>query len=300
MLAFLNSSEKNNKTKNNLISWSIFIFLSLVWGSSFKLMKIGMVDLSSYQVASIRIASAGIILLPVTLKYFKSLNSKQLLLVILSGILGNLAPAYLFCIAQTKIDSSTTGIINSLMPIFIIFIGKLFFDLEVGKKKIIGVTISFIGLCALLIFKSKADTENIFYLLVATSATLSHGFNANVVGKNLKDVTSLNIISIGMSILAVPCLVVLIYTGFFNEISDDPQFIISTSASLFLGIFGTAIASLLYYILIKKSGSVFASLVTNTMPIVAIFWGYLSGEFITINQLLCFLIIMAGIYYTKK
>ncbi len=296
----LNNSEKEKQVNNNLISWSIFIFLSLVWGSSFILIKEGMKDLSSYQVASLRIASAGLFLLPVAIKYFKTLTNQQLLTIILSGILGNFAPAYLFCIAQTKIDSSTAGIINSLMPIFIIFIGKIFFDLKVSKKKYIGVSIAFIGLCALLISKSKTDSQNILYLLIATSATISHGFNANVVGKNLKDVPSLNIISVGMSILSIPCLIILLYTGFFSKISTDSQFIISTSASLFLGIFGTAIASLLYYILIKKSGSVFASLVTNVMPIVAIFWGYLSGESITINQMLCFIIIMSGIYYTRK
>lgn len=291
---------KENNTKSNLISWSIFIFLSLVWGSSFKLMKVGMNDLSSYEVASLRILSAGLILLPVTIKHIRTLTPYQIWIVILSGILGNLAPAYFFCIAETKIDSSTAGIINSLMPIFIIFIGKVFFDLKVNNKKIIGVMIAFLGLSALLISKSKADISNIFYLLVATAATLSHGINANVVGKNLKDITSIKIISVGMTILSIPCLMVLFYTGYFNKISTRPEFIISTSASLFLGIFGTAVASALYYILIKRAGSVFASLVTNTMPIVAIFWGVLSGESITISQILCFIVIMSGIYYTNK
>lgn len=290
---------KNDKSKNTLINWSIFVFLSLIWGSSFKLMQVGMIELSSYQAASIRIISAGIILLPITIKYIRTLTAPQLRLVILSGILGNLAPSYLFCIAQTRIDSSTAGIINSLMPIFIIFIGKLFFDLQVTKQKIIGVTISFLGLCALLISKSHSDISSILFLLIATMATFSHGLNANLVGKNLKDISSLKIISVGISILSIPCTMVLFYTGYFAKVSTNPSFLISTSASIFLGIFGTAIASYLYYILIKRAGSVFASLVTNVMPIVAIFWGLMSGESITLSQILCFVVIMAGILYTK-
>jgi len=113
-----------------LINWGIFILLSIIWGSSFLLMKIGMqagsVQLSPYQVASLRMVFAGIVLVPFAFKALKQIPKNKLGLVILSGIIGSFIPAYLFCIAETKIDSALAGILNSLTPLFTIIVGMVF------------------------------------------------------------------------------------------------------------------------------------------------------------------------------
>ncbi|MFN8578656.1 MAG: DMT family transporter [Candidatus Sericytochromatia bacterium] len=288
-----------NKVKDNIINWSIFIFLSLVWGSSFKLMKIGMNEFSSYQVASLRIFSAGLFLLPLALKNIKGIEKKELLLIILSGMFGNYIPAYLFCIAETKIDSSLAGIINSLMPIFVIVIGRLFFNLNITKQKLIGVLIAFSGLSALLASKGFSHESNLFHIVLAIMATLLYGLNSNLIGSKLKNVSSIKIISLSSSILSIPCLFTLIYTGFFSNFSLEKEFLVSLTASCILGIFGTALASGLFYILIKRAGSIFASLVTNTMPIVAVFWGWTSGESVSLLEVICLFIILNGVYYTN-
>lgn len=294
------AERKESNLRESLINWSIFIFLSLVWGSSFKLMKIGMNEFSSYQVASIRIFAAGLFLLPVTIKNIRGMSLKEISLIVLSGILGNYAPAYLFCIAETKIDSSLAGIINSLMPIFVIVFGKLFFDLHINKQKIIGVIIAFTGLSSLLLSKGLSEESHFFHILLAITATVLYGINSNLVGTKLKSISSIKIISIGTTILAIPSLFTLISTGFFDNVSTESNFVISLTASSILGIFGTALASGLFYVLIKRAGSVFASLVTNSMPIVAVFWGVLSGESVTLFQVMCLCVILGGIYYTNK
>src|SRR6187549_1488675 len=112
---------------NNWLNWIIFIILSLVWGSSFILMKEGMKNLSAYQVASLRVFSAGAILIPVALKNIKNVQRVDLPRVILSGLLGTFFPAYLFCIAETSLDSGVAGILNALTPLFTIVLGVLFF-----------------------------------------------------------------------------------------------------------------------------------------------------------------------------
>lgn len=295
-----NDTLKESEIKENLINWSIFIFLSLVWGSSFKLMKIGMVEFSSYQVASLRIFSAGLFLLPLALKNIKGIKRNEFLLIILSGLLGNYLPAYLFCIAETKIDSSLAGIINSLMPIFVIVVGVIFFNLDITKKKIIGVLSAFIGLSVLLGAKGFSHDLNFFHILLAIIGTLFYGINSHLISLKLKDLSSVKIISVSTTALAIPSLVTLFYTDFFNVFSNEKQFILSLSASVVLGVLGTALASWLFYILIKRAGSVFASLVTNTMPIVAVFWGWVSGESVTILEIICLFIILSGVYYTNK
>jgi drug/metabolite transporter (DMT)-like permease len=114
------------------VKWILFIILCLTWGSSFIIMKEGMEILSPYQLASIRIISAGLVMLPWIRTAYRAVPKKAIPALILSGFLGTLFPAYLFCIAQTKIDSSIAGILNALTPIFTLAIGMVFFNLRVG------------------------------------------------------------------------------------------------------------------------------------------------------------------------
>lgn len=286
--------------RNNLINWLIFIFLSIIWGSSFILMKFGLNEFSSYQVASLRIISSGLVFSPLAIKHLKLLKLKQISLIVLSGFFGNFMPAYLFCIAETRIDSSTAGIVNSLMPIFTIIIGIVFFKLKVNFHKIIGVIISFIGLLLLILNASSHLEFNIFFLSLAIIATISYGFNSNFIASNLKEVKSIQIISISMLILSIPSLLIIIFSDFFTKINYTSSFFISLASSITLGVINTAIASWLFYILIKRTGSIFSSLVTNTMPIVAVILGSLNGERITYFQIIGLFIILLGVYFVNN
>jgi len=76
--------------------------------------------LSSFQVASIRIVSAGLVLLPIAIMSIRLIPRKLMVYVFLSGTLGSLLPAYLFCYAEQQVDSGLAGVLNSLTPIFVI------------------------------------------------------------------------------------------------------------------------------------------------------------------------------------
>jgi drug/metabolite transporter (DMT)-like permease len=130
--------------REKTFNWTLFIVLSFIWGSSFVLMKEGMQVLSPYQVAALRILSAGVVLIPFTFRAIKQVPKNKLGLVALSGILGSFIPAFLFCMAETKIDSSLAGILNALTPFFTILVGIAFFELKAERKKIIGIIIVFV------------------------------------------------------------------------------------------------------------------------------------------------------------
>jgi drug/metabolite transporter (DMT)-like permease len=66
-----------------------------------------------------------------------------------------------------------------------------------------------------------------------------------------------------------------------------------------LGITGTTIASILFYVLLKKSGGVFASTVTYGIPFIAMFWGWVNHEKITVPVILSLLVILLGIFITN-
>ena len=283
------------------IDWLIFIILSLIWGSSFILMKIGLQQLTAYQVAALRILSAGLVLLPITIKHIKHIPKSKLLLVFIAGIMGNLLPAFLFCIAEEKIDSGLAGTLNSLTPIFVIITGYVFFKINTSANKIIGILIAFIGSFLLLLSTKNIQGNRHFELiLLIIIATLLYGFNVNMVAKKLSSIASLHIAAVALSLNAIPALLILIYTGYFNLLLNNTQLLISTGAAVLLGVLGTAIATIIFYMLVKRAGGVFATTVTYGIPFIAIGWGILYGESFNWQQAICLLIILLGVYYGNK
>ncbi len=101
------------------------------------------------------------------------------------------------------------------------------------------------------------------------------------------------------SIFIIPSALILFFTGFFQHSIYQPHYAISIAASVSLGMFGTALASVLYYMLIKRAGGFFASMVTYGIPFVAVGWGLYSGETITWKQVGCLCLILAGVYLTS-
>lgn len=264
-------------------------------------MKIGMKELSAVQVASIRILSAGLLLLPFAFKAYKAVPKNKLGYVIASGLLGSFFAAFLFCVAETRIDSALTGVLNSFTPVFTIIIGAAFFQLQVTRQKVIGVIIGFIGLVLLPFASEKGiNFKDVSYSLLVIVATVCYGINVNMVGRHLREIQPLQIASVAFAFLIIPCIIILFISGFFQLPLEQHEYLMATLVSSVLGIFGTAIASVLFYMLVKSAGTLFASLVTYGIPFVAIMWGFIFLEPITILQVLCLGIILGGVYLVNR
>jgi drug/metabolite transporter (DMT)-like permease len=263
-------------------------------------MKIGMSELSPYQVAAIRMLSSGLVLLPFTVSAIRQIPKDKIGMVILSGLLGSFFPAFLFCIAETKIDSSLAGILNALTPLFTILLGALVFNVRASSNKYIGVAIGFVGLCLLFLAKANIDFSYFSFSTLVILATFFYGVNVNLVGKHMLGVGSLNIAAVAFTFLIIPSASILAFTGFFSYNFSDSNLLIATAASVVLGVFGTAAASVLFYVLVKRAGGLFASTVTYGIPFVAVFWGLLNGEHINILQVLCLGIILVGVYMAHR
>jgi len=283
-----------------MIRWGLFTLLAVIWGSSFILMKVGMNRLTPYQVASIRMFSAGLILVPFAWKALLQIPKNKIFLVILSGLLGSFFPAYLFCIAETKIDSSLAGILNALTPLFAILVGMAFFQMKADTQKITGVMVGFAGLCLLMAYGRNFSLENLSYSLLVLIATLLYGINVNLIGRNMQGIGSLNIASLAFVFLIIPTIIILYITGYFALSFTDKAVLVSTFASFVLGVLGTAVASILFYMLVKRAGPLFASMVTYAIPFIAVLWGLFYGEQITLLQVVSMGIILVGVYMVNK
>lgn len=287
----------NNKSFNIFI----FITLSFIWGSSFILMKKGLVALTAYQVASIRIISSGLVLLPVAIRHFRTVPQNKLGLVFLSGMLGSLFPAYLFCIAEENIDSALAGMLNALTPVFVIITGALLFSTKASFNKVTGIMVS-LGGSILLFFAQPGfhENSNVADILLIVTATVMYGINVNMVGKHLGNIPSLHIVSIALTLNAIPAFIVLYMSGYFAEANLNTAIYAATGYTVILGIMGTALASVIFYMLIKRAGTVFSSLVTYAIPLVAVMWGVISGEKTGWKQVVCLIIILSGVYIANR
>lgn len=173
----------NRMTKREQgINWGLFCLLALIWGSSFILMKLSKEALNGYQIGAVRIFSAGVFFLPAALFHITQIPARKLPLVALSGLLGNLLPAFLFGIAiEHHTDSALAGILNSLTPLFVILIATVFYKSPFSKQKIIGVFIGLLGLIILSLSKGGIRTGYMGYAFLILIATILYGLNVNVV-----------------------------------------------------------------------------------------------------------------------
>jgi drug/metabolite transporter (DMT)-like permease len=263
-------------------------------------MKEGMKALDAYQVASIRMLSAGIVLLPIGVKNIRRIPKEKIGWVLVSGMLGNFIPAFLFCIAETRITSSLAGFLNAVTPILIIITGVLVFRNRFPAHRILGVLTGFAGMAILFFMGSGSNLQDFKYSMLVLLATLSYALNVNMVARYLKDVASLNIASVAFTMLLIPSLIVVIATGYFSLPLNQTDVINATAASSLLGISSTAIASILFYMLLKRAGPLFSSLVTYAIPFVALFWGVLAGEVVTIWEVIGLMVILVGVYLSNR
>ena len=265
------------------------------------MMKEGLLHLSAYQVASLRIVSAGLVLLPWAIKYIRQVPRNKLGVIFLSGVLGSLLPAFLFCVAEEGIDGALAGTLNSLTPIFVIITGALFFNSKTAGNKIFGIFIALTGSLLLLFSKGHMrESQNLVYISFVVIATICYGFNVNMVYRYMKEIGSLQIAAIALSLNAIPALVVLYFTGYFSLPLDNAGILYSTGQSALLGIFGSALASIIFYVLVKRAGAVFSSMVTYGIPIIANFWGIYYGEEVGWKQFACLLLILTGVYIANR
>lgn len=280
----------------------MFILLSVIWGSSFILMKIGLDNhLDPFTIAAVRLVAAGLILLPVAVKAWGKIPFRLYPLIFLSGALGSLLPAFLFCVAEQGMDSSLAGMLNSLTPIFVIVTGALFFKRSTPAYKVLGVLIAFTGSLLLLLSKGQVrSAENFFYPMLVLIATIMYGLNVNIVAKYLSHLSPLQVAATALTMNAIPAATVLCFTGFMSLPFHETATIKAIGASVVLGVGGTAVATILFYMLVKRSGGVFASMVTYGIPFVAIGWGLVFGESFGWLQAGCLLIILLGVYAANR
>ncbi|HEX2534407.1 MAG TPA: DMT family transporter [Chitinophagaceae bacterium] len=277
------------------------MLLALIWGSSFILMKHSSTVLNGWQIGSVRIAAAGLVFLPFGLFHLARVPARKLPVIVLSGLLGNLFPAFLFALAiEKKVSSSLAGILNSLTPLMVIAIGALAYRAPVARQKLIGVLVGFTGLVVLNLAKGGMTTDNFGFISLVLLATVFYGWNVNLVSHHLKGINPVHIATVSLTFLLLPAAAVLWWQEVPSIIRYDEGAWPALLQAAVLGIVGSALATAFFYLLIKRAGGLFASLVTYGVPVVAIGWGIWDGEAVTAVQAGCLGLILTGVYLANR
>ncbi len=282
------------------LKWVLLTVLSLIWGSSFILIKKGLIGLTPIQLGSLRILFAGIFLLAIGFKSISKISLQQWKFIAITAFFGTFIPAYLFAIAQTEIDSSVSSILNSLTPLNTLVLGSIAFGLQFKRNQIFGVIIGLFG-SALLILNGAMNhpEQNYYYALLILIASLCYATNVNLIKKHLSGMAPLSITTGNFLVLLLPATLILYFTDFI-EVVTIPQVQNSMLFIVILGVIGTGIANIIFFKLIQLSSPVFATSVTYLIPIVAFFLGLLDNEMLTPIQFLGAFIVLIGVYLSAK
>ena len=275
---------------------TIILILAFVWGSSFILMKIGMMSFDSNQAAALRILMASLALMPVALSQIKNLHKKDVPTLLIVGFIGSFFPAFLFMKAETRIDSSVAGMLNSLTPVFTLIVGLLFHRTGFRWSQVLGLILGLSGAAGLLLAGSDLHNLSInSYALYIVLATFFYAINLNQIKSRLPHLTGIQVTSFSFMFIGPAALANLLINGFTPHVYN-PSWPLHLLALAALGVLGTAAAMLLMNSLIRYSSAVGVSSVTYVIPVFAIMWGVIFGEKITLLHIFCMGLILLGVY----
>lgn len=283
------------------LSTIILTTLSIIWGSSFILIKKSLVGFSAGQVGALRMIFAFIVLFPVALPRLKKINLKQYKFLFLVGLTANLFPAFLFAEAETGLESGLTGVLNSLTPMFTLIVGLIVFKNKLHWGELLGLIIGLIGSVGLSFVGSSGKFSSMnFYALLVVAATICYGISANIIKVHLNDFNPKVLTSVSIFTIAPFAIIYLLTTDFFTQFQNTSETWTSLGAVFILGAVGTAFALILFNRLIQTTSAVSATSVTYLIPIVAVLWGIIDGESFFPLHLVGMVLIIAGVYFVTK
>ena len=252
------------------------------------------------QVGSLRLSISALVCLAFIWHQWKQIPWKRLKVLLLVGITGTGIPSFLFPLAQVHMNSSLAGILNSLTPLFTLVLGMLLFKTKFVWGKTLGVTIGLLGAASLFMFGEKAGFEgSVVYGFLIVLATMCYATSTNLVGSYLRDVNSIIISSISFVMVGIPAIFYLFTTGFSTTLLEHPQGWEALGYISILAVVSTVLASILFFKLVQITSPVFASMISYIVPIVALLWGVLDGELITIAHFSGMGLILTGVYLSR-
>ncbi|MCB0281321.1 MAG: DMT family transporter [Calditrichae bacterium] len=287
--------------RNKKLASFILIFVALVWGASFILIKKALLVYSPVQVALARIFFAYIVLVPSAVMYFKKYFKQNGWQLAFSGIIGNLIPAFLFAKAQTQLASGIAGVLNSLTPLFTLLIGIYFFKNKIIRGHVIGILFGLAGSVGLSLINPRGELGSInVYAWLVIVASFCYALNVNFIKKYLGEIQAVRLTALALFFVGPPSLIYLLTTDFLKITTSHSDGWLALGYLAFLGIVNTALALVLFFRLLQMTSPVAASSVTYVIPVIALLFGVMDGETIFFMHIIGMFLIIIGVYLVNR
>jgi drug/metabolite transporter (DMT)-like permease len=291
-----------NSEKKDYTALGLLLLLALIWGTSFILIKQGLKVFAPTELGALRVTAAFLFLLPIGIVKFKEIKPGDSLKLFASGLMGIFIPAFLFATAQTRLDSSVAGILNTLSPLFTMIMGVFFFQQRFKGSAIVGIIVGFGGTLVLMLSRSGGKIAGInYYALLIVLACLFYGTNLNWIKAKLLHLGSLTLTSVSLLFIGPLAMIFLFgFTDFTVKMQTNPDAWKALGFVVLLGCMSTSIATALFAKLVKLSTPLYASSVTYIMPIVSVMWGVLDGEQLAIGHFIGMAFIVGGVWLANR
>jgi drug/metabolite transporter (DMT)-like permease len=195
--------------------------------------------------------------------------------------------------------------LNALTPLFVVLSGALFFNTSITKRNGIGLVIAFLGVLVLVTFREGGGWDSFSqinsYALYVIAACVCYSFNLHFIKARFTKLKSIEISSISL-LMILPFALIYLFGGtqFSYKMATHPDAWEALGYVTLLGMVGTATALVLFNIMIKNASPFFASLVTYTIPIVAILWGVLDGEVLLLGHYFGIAAVILGVWVGNR
>jgi drug/metabolite transporter (DMT)-like permease len=281
--------------------WLYLGVISLVWGSSFILMKKALIGLAPFQIGAMRILISGVLLFVVAFDKIIKIEKRHWLPIAQVAFIASFFPAFFFAFVIDEIDSSVSAVLSSLTPMITMILGALFFGFAYQKKQIIGIFVGLLGTLLLILSGVENNPDqNYFYTLLILLSSIGYALSLNIIKSKLQDANAMAITAGGFLLLFPFAFLVLLFSG-FEELNFSREIVQHSLGYVFLlSLLGTAFAKVLFNKLVQISTPVFSSSVTYLITVVAVSWGFIDGERLSFYQIVAISVVFTGVYLVNK
>ena len=268
--------------------WLLFATLSVCWGIPYLFIRIAVTDLDPLHVAFGRTALGALILLPLALRakaLLPVLRRWRVLLVY--TVVEIVGPWLLLGHAETRLTSSTTGLVIATVPIVAAVILTVMGEDRLGWRRALGLIVGLIGVGVLLGLDVHA------YSLVSIGQVLlvvvGYATGPIIISRRLSDLPSIGVVTASLIVAAVA------YAPFTPLVGPPTLTVRAVVSVAVLAVFCTAIAFVVMFALIAEAGPARMTLITYVNPAVAVLLGAaVLHEPITVGLVVGFPLIIVG------
>ncbi|SFH86366.1 DMT family transporter [Bradyrhizobium sp. cf659] len=275
-----------NDNRIDARDWSLLAVLSVLWGGSFFFNGAALREMPPLTLVLLRVALGAAILLPLLRAQGISLPTgvtgwKPFFVI---GLLNNVIPFSLIVIGQTFIPSGLASILNATTPLFTVIVMAMAGEEALQMRRVAGVALGVVGVVILRGWGIETRPEQGFGILLCLGGAFSYGFAALAARRLLKDSAPLGTATFQLMASTVMMAVV-------AGVMEQPWHLPMPGLTTWLAVLGlaglsTALAYIVFFQILRRSGATNVMLVTLLIPTTAILLGWLVlGEPISMREI---------------